>query len=488
MGTPVNNPTVMYSAPVGGPGGTFSDSGTVTTTAATGESGIATAAAFRANGLLGSYTVTATASSVVTPTSFLLTNFAWYVAPSGNDGNACLSPANACATINGTLSKVGFTAGDTVFVGAGTYTGTGNEVVLLDKNATLRGGWDGAFTTQAGASTIDGDGVRRGISVHGDVTAIVESFTVQNCSDEGGSITVFGTLTLTNSTVRNNMGNGIESEGGGRVTLRNTAISSNTGKGILNGGTLILFHAVVSDNLGGGIDNGSSTATLNNSTVSDNDSHGINNFSGVVTLNNSTVSGNTTTSYVRGGGIHNDSGTVFLNNSTVSGNTASNGGGIHNEHGTLILKNCTVSGNTAPGSGAGGGIRNHGNLTLQNTVLAGNNAGIGPDCFPDISSEGYNLIGDTSNCDFTLTIGDLIDVFPGLFPLIGSPGYHPLLPGSPAIDAGNPVGCVDHLGNLLDTDQRGVPRVGRCDIGSYEFDPANDPLAYVFLPIIVRFD
>jgi hypothetical protein len=73
-----------------------------------------------------------------------------------------------------------------------------------------------------------------------------------------------------------------------------------------------------------------------------------------------------------------------------------------------------------------------------------------------------------------------------LFPLIGSPGYHPLLPGSPAIDAGNPAGCTDHLGNLLNSDQRGVARVGRCDIGAYEYDLGNDPLAYTFLPAIFR--
>jgi len=41
-------------------------------------------------------------------------------------------------------------------------------------------------------------------------------------------------------------------------------------------------------------------------------------------------------------------------------------------------------------------------------------------------------------------------------------GYHPLLSGSPAINAGNPATC-------LSTDQRGVARVGGCDIGAYEY-------------------
>jgi hypothetical protein len=45
--------------------------------------------------------------------------------------------------------------------------------------------------------------------------------------------------------------------------------------------------------------------------------------------------------------------------------------------------------------------------------------------------------------------------------------------GSPALDAGNPAGCRDFAGNLLRTDQRGLPRPGGaertgCDMGAYE--------------------
>ena len=46
---------------------------------------------------------------------------------------------------------------------------------------------------------------------------------------------------------------------------------------------------------------------------------------------------------------------------------------------------------------------------------------------------------------------------------------HTLLPGSPAIDAGDPGGCRDRAGALVATDQRGFarPAVG-CDLGAYE--------------------
>ena len=176
---------------------------------------------------------------------------------------------------------------------------------------------------------------------------------------------------------------------------------------------------------------------------------------------------------------------MALNNSTISDNTASGRGGGINNGGYTALNNSTVARNSAV---EGGGVSGYFgiNVTLQNSILFDNTARNGPDCFDLIVSASYNLIGDTSDCTFLANIGDLLDVDAMLFSLTGSPGYHPLLPGSPAIDAGNPAGCTDHLGASLDTDQRGVARVGRCDIGAYEFDPANDPLTHVFLPVVTR--
>jgi uncharacterized repeat protein (TIGR01451 family) len=142
------------------------------------------------------------------------------------------------------------------------------------------------------------------------------------------------------------------------------------------------------------------------------------------------------------------------------------------------LNNSTIS-NNAAGIGTewwhyGGGIHSFGDhvVVLQNTVLAENKAYFGADCYKEtawstISSAGYNLFGEISSCAISLTTGDLTNVDPKLGPLEGSPGYHPLLSGSLAINAGNPAGCMGSVG-LLTTDQRGAPRVGRCDIGAYE--------------------
>ena len=140
------------------------------------------------------------------------------------------------------------------------------------------------------------------------------------------------------------------------------------------------------------------------------------------------------------------------------------GGAIANGS-NLAMNNSTVSGNPA------GGISNSGTATLQNSIVANNS---GKDCGGTITSLGYNLSSDGS-CKFNGP-GDMNNTNPLLGPLKNNGGptqTQALLPGSPAIDAGDPSGCRDSKGNLLKTDQRGMPRPDKedktgCDIGAYE--------------------
>jgi uncharacterized repeat protein (TIGR01451 family) len=440
-GSPVEGVAVTFTAPTSGPGGTFPDTGTATMATSTDEAGIATAD-FRANSLSGSYTVAATASGVLTPASFLLTNVAWYVATDGNDGNNCIGPATPCATINGALDKPGFTAEDTVFVAAGTYTGSGDQVVLLDKSATFSGGWSNTFTTRTSASVIDGETVRRGVVVNGDQVAVLERFVIQrgHAEDLGGGIRNEGTLTLNHCDVTNNTVEG----------ALNPA-----GAGIFNSGSLTLNHCSVSGNTG-------------------RRGAGIYSHYGPVVVNESSISANAAE---LGGGISTFDASLVLNNCTISSNTAIAAAGIEAK-GTLALHNTTITGNHA--SESGGGIASQdASTTLQNTILYGNRASSGLDCSGGtVVSLGYNLVGDMTGCSFTPAAGDLTGVNPRLGPLFlppGIPAYHPLMEDSPAIDAGNPAGCTDHHGNLLATDQRGAPRAGRCDIGAYEYTIPGPP-------------
>jgi len=370
----------------------------------------------------------------------------WYVATEGNDSNTCSDIGTPCLTINAAISKAA--SGDMIEVAAGTYTGSGTEVVLIDKSVTLSGGWDSNFAVQDGKSIIDGQGTSRGITVNSSVSAVVDHFTVQHgYGGQGGGIYNSGTLTVGDSVINNNasgwMGGGIFNLG--MLTINNTTISGNSiGKVGTSGGG------------GGG---------------------GIQDYHGTTVLNNSTVSNNFIVGWYSGSGI-NAFGTVTLNNSTVSGNTGGDGTGIFTFTGAVILNNSTISGNQSYG------FTNHAStITLQNTIIAGN--GTKGDCYNDldgyngtVTSQGYNLIGNSDGCSFTPTTGDLVGISAnpinprlGLLQDNGGPTWtQALLFGSPALDAGNPAAPGSGGNACLATDQRGVirPAGNACEIGAYE--------------------
>jgi len=159
-------------------------------------------------------------------------------------------------------------------------------------------------------------------------------------------------------------------------------------------------------------------------------------------------------------------------NSTISGNTVGGtmpeGGGIRNG-GTLTLTNSTLSGNSVP-SGQGGAISNAGQTMIGDTVLnAGASGGTIFNNGGAITSLGYNIASDNGG-GVLAGPGDQINTDPMLGPLQdnGGPTFtHALLPGSPAIDAGDPSFTPPPF-----FDQRGpgFNRVanGRIDKGSFE--------------------
>lgn len=252
------------------------------------------------------------------------------------------------------------------------------------------------------------------------------------------------------------------SSGTAKVTLSNLTIrngSAPAGGGIYNNGTLTISNSTVSGNVatasklaggtGGGIFS-SGSLTVSDSTVSGNYAAGAFAFArpaeggGVtngysLTIINSTLSGNRTGPLGVGGAIW--GGHAAINNSTISGNSAFRGGGIAVD------------------------------ATIQNSIVANNSGG---NCAGVMTSNGYNLSSDNT-CNFHGP-GDLNNSDPLLGALQNNGGptqTMALLPGSPAIDAGNPSGCTDGSGHLLKTDQRGMPRSdpedsGGCDMGAYE--------------------
>jgi hypothetical protein len=312
----------------------------------------------------------------------------------------------------------------------------------------------------------------------------------------GGAVHNAGFLTILNSIITGNRatnwfydayGGGIYNTG--KLTLIGSRVVGNSasshsgatvgawvfGGGIYNAGRLSVIDSSISDNsaailqdplndfqqaLGGGIYNRSS---------------------GTVWLYNSTVSNNSVTTRCYecsafGGGIFTRSHLV-VHNSTISGNRTGDaqslgiGGGVAIQSYTsaplVIVSHSTITGNVA--QWRAGGIVG-GNLFVRNSIIARNTAYEYPDIYGTLSGSGYNLFGNPRGGTGFDRNTDILGVDPMLGPLTDNGGptqTHALLPGSPAIDAGDP-----DIADAPQWDQRGggFPRIvnGRIDIGAYE--------------------
>jgi hypothetical protein len=278
----------------------------------------------------------------------------------------------------------------------------------------------------------------------------------------GRSVTIQG-LTISNGLAPEfGCGGGILDEGS-LLSLINCTVSGNstdgTGGGICaeSNATLTIDSSTLSGNYagdyGGGIAN-NGTLTINNSTLSANRGEFaagaiLNGFNGdaSLTVSNSTLSGNTT--QLHGGGIWNG-GQSAISNSTLSGNSGMTGGAIVNRLATL---------------------------DIESTIL--NRGELGPNISNDsgtVISHGYNLSSDDGGGVLNGP-GDQINTNPVLGPLQNNAGLtftHELLPGSPAIDTGDPNFTPPPF---FDQRGQGFPRVmnGRIDKGSFEVQSGGTP-------------
>lgn len=206
-----------------------------------------------------------------------------------------------------------------------------------------------------------------------------------------------------------------------------------------------------------------------------------NNFSSTLVVTSSTISGNEG----RDGGGIGSTGPATVINTTISANSGrSRGGGVHHQNNHMAITHSTIVNNRSNADrtgadGHGGGVffyGDWGSLSLHHTIVAKNSQfdGSGPDCARDparleITSSGYNLIGDPTACDLTLREGDVTgDPLLGALADNGGPtATHAPLLGSLAVDAGDPAFSPPPF-----YDQRGMgfPRVNgqRVDIGAYE--------------------
>jgi hypothetical protein len=454
------------------------DTITVTTTADSGPGSLRQALADSNDGDTINFAVTGT---IGLTSAELLVNKSVTISGPGAaslavDGNATSRVLHIGAGKTVSISDLTLTNGNVVAVGNGCGLLNDHAVLTIDSCAVHNN-----YSTQlanGGGVYNDGSAGSATLTILNSAITTNHAYSagggIYNDASNGGS----ATLTITNSSVSDN----------NAAFVSDVGLSGGEGGGIYNdGGTLIIINSGVSGNsaglidpppftYGGGISN-YGTLTITNSTINNNrcgvNGGGIYN-NGMLTITNTTVSDNAAVSeydgkpYGYGGGV--SGGTLMFSNSTLSGNYANvSDGGILVGGGTIT--NSTISGNNGSVS-FGGGTLEIGNTILNASAGSANIINYGG----TLTSHGYNLSSDDGG-GYLNGPGDQVNTDPVLGPLQNNGGptlTHALLPGSPAINTGDP-----NFTPPPSNDQRGSPFVrvfnGRIDIGSFEAQPPRRP-------------
>ena len=266
-------------------------------------------------------------------------------------GTAC-TQASPCPLATA-LAQMG--SGDTVYVAGGTYTGSGEQVVLLDRSLTytLQGGWDGAgggtvvVDPDANETVLDGQNARRVITITSSYPTI-RGFTITR-----GNATGLTALCQTMWQDQSGCGGGIFAINSLPViednVIENNVASSVTpaGKRGVGGGIMIDYNwPVIRDN--------------------------------VIRDNTASLDGE---GYGGGIALHICSTSTTIQSNEISGNRASaagygQGGGIHTAYGTMFIADNLIEANTSstvPGSALGAGIYTYlGAPSVDRNVFVGN--------------------------------------------------------------------------------------------------------------------
>ncbi|NJK83181.1 MAG: T9SS type A sorting domain-containing protein [Saprospiraceae bacterium] len=390
-----------------------------------------------------------------------------------------------------------------------------NNVIFKNARATLNGAciaamWkdvrltinDCAFEnnvlTPVGANTEDGGGA---ILIHEGFLSVNNTTFKGNTAPNGGAIKcLLSNMTLTNCTFENNRTTGTGNNGGAGVIIDGAKFDGATRQINI---TLCKFINNADIKQGGGLfyyTYGNSTSIVDrcyfkgNTSPSGAGMHaGVDNSSNNnLTISNTTFDANIASGASGGLNIFSPNAsnfTININNSTfafnqANGGTAGGGGAVANFGGTLSFSNCTIAKNST--NAFGGGISGHsGSISIKNSIIADNTAtnnfgafgvsNIQRNCAsggfvvsppPYFNNGGNNLewpartdLTNNGLCTPSITVAD-----PRLDNAVKDNGGEvptlAILAGSAAIDAG--AGCTT-------TDQRGVARVGTCDIGAFEF-------------------
>ena len=194
-------------------------------------------------------------------------------------------------------------SGDTIILEPGTYTGTGNYNIEINKDLTLIGG-----NNSNNPTIINAQGIGTIFNITSGVTVTLENLmlTNGNSTDFGGALYNQGTLNINNCTFINNnasAGGAIYNEYGSLIESSNIFINNNA-------------------SIGGAIYNECKYTNINS-------------------IFNSNIAST-------GGAIYNKYGSLTESSSTFTHNNADNGGVIYNYGGEVTVNYCRITGNTTP--------------------------------------------------------------------------------------------------------------------------------------------
>ena len=330
----------------------------------------------------------------------------YFVRKTGNNGNAGTSAGAAWLTIDYAADSM--SAGDTVYVGAGTYSERVTPSPSGTSGSPIRyiADIDGTQTGDAGDVLVTGSSGLQTLVLSNKDYLEFDSFKFKGFGDDAVRVYFADGIVLDNCEIYGGT-QGINVTGGYNLTVRNCIIRDNSKDGI-------------------------NTATVTGMLVS-----------------RCEIYGNVM-------GIDVDSGGVTIRNCLLRDNSSR---GIDLTVGTAVVQNCTLVSNTTDGIHEGSGT-----LTITNSIVA-NNGDDGIDADAGSITHTYNLVYGNSGLDFegtSLSTGEISDD-----PLFVSSTDYRITLLSPARNAGTDLtGTVDD-----DLDGRSRPYDGAHDIGCYEEGP-----------------
>lgn len=311
---------------------------------------------------------------------------------------------NSNATSDSGLQGISSGSGGGILSRDGTTLNVRNVMIMNNEANRAGGGIEirgGTFSIQGGAvsNNVVNTSPGNGGGIHtGGGTSTIEGTTFDGniAGQEGGGLWNGGVMNVSNATITNNYGEGLDADDGGggvfnnagTLVISNSIIDGNFANGpaditIDDGGGDVVIADMGSGSGGGILNMGAANMAVINCTITNNVANraggGIEVRGGNVDIRGGSVSNNiVSVSPGNGGGIHTGGGNTTIEGTTFDGNEAGQeGGGVWNG-GTMEIKRSMITNNVALGTDAddgGGGVFNQaGSLTITGGSIMNNTA------------------------------------------------------------------------------------------------------------------